>query len=102
MLQGKELREKAENWDSLTPIVADGDMEFGGLTSTVKMTKLFVAAGVAMFHLDDLAIGKKKFTVGMERTIIPTSECLDRLTAARMQIDFMGLIFSHPLFICCF
>ncbi|EHK97715.1 putative Mitochondrial 2-methylisocitrate lyase [Glarea lozoyensis 74030] len=90
MLQPKEKRAELENWDYLTPIVADGDMGFGGLTSTVKMTKLFVEAGVAMFHLDDLAIGKKKFTVGMGRTVVPTSEYLDRLTAARMQIDIMG------------
>ncbi|KAL5316772.1 hypothetical protein ACEPPN_015823 [Leptodophora sp. 'Broadleaf-Isolate-01'] len=71
-------------------IVAVGDMGFGGLTSTIKMTKLFVEAGVAMFHLDDLAIGKKKLTVGQGRTVVPTSEYLDRLTAARMQIDIMG------------
>ncbi|KAE8444473.1 hypothetical protein EG329_000457 [Mollisiaceae sp. DMI_Dod_QoI] len=90
MLQSKEARANLENWDYLTPIVADGDMGFGGLTSTVKMTKLFVEAGVAMFHLDDLAIGKKKFTVGQGRTVVPTSEYLDRLTAARMQIDIMG------------
>ena len=90
MLQAKETRADLENWDYLTPIVADGDMGFGGWTSTIKMTKLFVEAGVAMFHLDDLAIGKKKFTVGMGRTIVPTSEYLDRLTSARMQIDIMG------------
>ena len=90
MLQPKETRTDLENWDYLTPIIADGDMGFGGWTSTIKMTKLFVEAGVAMFHLDDLAIGKKKFTVGMGRTIVPTSEYLDRLTAARMQIDIMG------------
>lgn len=90
MLSSKEDRAALENWDYLTPIVADGDMGFGGLTSTVKMTKLFVEAGVAMFHLDDLAIGKKKFTVGQGRTVVPTSEYLDRLTAARMQIDIMG------------
>jgi isocitrate lyase len=90
MLQLKEARAQLEHWDYLTPIVADGDMGFGGLTSTVKMTKLFVEAGVAMFHLDDLAIGKKKFTVGQGRTVVPTSEYLDRLTAARMQIDIMG------------
>ncbi|KAH6665078.1 putative mitochondrial 2-methylisocitrate lyase [Halenospora varia] len=90
MLQPKEERDSMENWDYLTPIVADGDMGFGGLTSTIKMTKLFIEAGVAMFHLDDLAIGKKKFTVGQGRTVVPTSEYLDRLTAARMQIDIMG------------
>jgi isocitrate lyase len=45
------------NWDCLTPIVADGDMGFGGLTSTMKLTRAFMEAGVAMFQLDDLAIG---------------------------------------------
>lgn len=65
-------------------------MGFGSLTSTMKMTKEFVEAGVAMIHLDDLAIGMKKFTVGQGRTIVPTSEYLDRLTAARMQFDIMG------------
>ncbi|KAG9243170.1 putative mitochondrial 2-methylisocitrate lyase [Calycina marina] len=97
MLASKEERADLENWDYLTPIVADGDMGFGGLTSTVKMTKLFVEAGVAMFHLDDLAIGKKKFTVGQGRTIVPTSEYLDRLTSARMQIDIMG---AETLLLC--
>ena len=64
MQHSMEARADLENWDYLTPIVADGDMGFGGLTSTVKMTKLFVEAGVAMFHLDDLAIGKKKVYLG--------------------------------------
>lgn len=56
-LYPKEEREGLDNWDFLTPIVADGDMGFGGLTHTMKMTRAFVEAGVAMFHLDDLAIG---------------------------------------------
>jgi len=57
MLHSKKEREALEHWDYLTPIVADADMGFGGLTSTVKMTKLFVESGVAMFHLDDLSVG---------------------------------------------
>jgi hypothetical protein len=56
-LYPKAEREGLEQWDFLTPIVADGDMGFGGLTHTMKMTRAFVEAGVAMFHLDDLAIG---------------------------------------------
>lgn len=90
MLHSKEERAELENWDYMTPIVADGDMGFGGLTSTIKMTKLFVESGVAMIHLDDLASGKKRFTTGQGRTIVPFGEYLDRLTAARLQIDIMG------------
>ncbi len=79
-----------DEWDYLTPIIADADMGFGGLTSTIKMTKLFVESGVAMFHLDDLAIGFKKFTTGEGRTVVPLCEYTDRLTAARLQLDIMG------------
>jgi isocitrate lyase len=85
-----EKREELENWDYMAPIIADGDMGFGSLTSTMKMAREFVDAGVAMIHLDDLAIGMKKFTVGQGRTIVPTQDYLDRLTAVRMQFDVMG------------
>ncbi|KAH7070343.1 isocitrate lyase [Paraphoma chrysanthemicola] len=92
-----EEREGLENWDYMAPIIADGDMGFGSLTSTMKMAREFVAAGVAMIHIDDLAIGMKKFTVGQGRTIVPTQEYLDRLTAVRMQFDVMG---AETLLLC--
>lgn len=78
-------------FDFLLPIIADGDMGFGGMTTIAKFVKCFVESGVAMFHLDDLAIGVKKFTQGIGRTVIPTSEYLKRLTAARFQLDVMGV-----------
>jgi isocitrate lyase len=90
MTSGKEERKELEYFDYLAPIVADGDMGFGGLTSTVKMAKSFVEAGVAMIHVDDLASGMKRFTTGQGRTIVPTSEYMGRLTAVRMQFDIMG------------
>jgi isocitrate lyase len=93
----KEERAQLENWDYMAPIVADGDMGFGSLTSTMKMAKEFVDAGVAMIHLDDLAIGMKKFTIGEGRTVVPTSEYLDRLCTARMQFDVMG---AETLLLC--
>lgn len=92
-----EDREDLENWDYLAPIVADGDMGFGSLTSTMKMAREFVESGVAMIHIDDLAIGMKKFTIGQGRTVVPTSEYLDRLTAVRMQFDIMG---AETLLLC--
>ncbi|KAI4917328.1 hypothetical protein J4E90_003835 [Alternaria incomplexa] len=92
-----EEREELENWDYMAPIVADGDMGFGSLTSTMKMAREFVDAGVAMIHIDDLAIGMKKFTIGQGRTIVPTQEYLDRLTAVRMQFDVMG---AETLLLC--
>lgn len=81
--------------DYMAPIIADGDMGFGGLTSTIKMAKAFVEAGVAMIHVDDLASGMKRFTIGQGRTLVPISEYESRLCAVRMQFDIMGYIFSY-------
>lgn len=87
----EDKRREYPEFDFLLPIIADGDMGFGGMTTIGKFVKLFVESGVAMFHLDDLAIGVKKFTQGIGRTVIPTSEYLKRLTAARFQLDVMGV-----------
>lgn len=90
MHHAKADREQLELYDFMAPIIADGDMGFGGLTTTAKMARSFVEAGVAMIHLDDLAIGLKKFTIGEGRTVVPTSEYLTRLATVRMQFDIMG------------
>ena len=87
-----------ENWDYLMPIVADGDMGFGSLTTTLKSTKALAEFGAAAIHIDDLAIGLKKFTIGQGRTVVPTSEYVDRVKAMRLQLDIMGaetLIFAR-------
>ncbi|CAB91173.1 Mitochondrial 2-methylisocitrate lyase [Schizosaccharomyces pombe] len=89
LMKPAEERKQLPKYDYLLPIIADGDMGFGSVTSTMKMTKRFVESGVAMIHLDDLAIGLKRFTVGQGRTVVPTSEYLRRLTAVRLQFDIM-------------
>ena len=80
------------------PIIADGDMGFGSLTTTLKSTKALAEFGAAGIHIDDLAIGLKKFTIGQGRTIVPTSEYADRVKAIRLQLNIMGaetLIFAR-------
>ncbi|KAJ0341657.1 hypothetical protein COL922a_002096 [Colletotrichum nupharicola] len=91
-------REALECIDYMLPIVADADMGFGTLTGCMKLTRSFVEAGVAMIHIDDLAMGLKKFTNGEGRTIVPTSDYLSRLTTVRMTFDIMGVIDprDHP------
>ncbi len=87
MRYSEEDRKSLECVDYMLPIIADGDMGFGTLTGCMKMCRSFVEAGVAMIHIDDLALGLKKFTNGEGRTIVPTSEYLSRLTTARMTFD---------------
>ncbi|KAH7324273.1 isocitrate lyase [Stachybotrys elegans] len=87
----KEERQHLECIDYMLPIVADADMGFGSLTACMKLARNFVESGVAMIHIDDLAIGLKKFTNGEGRTIVSTSEYLSRLTTIRMTFDIMGV-----------
>ncbi|KAM0359745.1 hypothetical protein ACHAP4_003350 [Fusarium culmorum] len=89
----KEERKHLECIDYMLPIVADADMGFGTLTGCMELVRNFVEAGVAMVHIDDLAMGLKKFTNGEGRTIVPTSEYLTRLTTVRMTYDIMGFVF---------
>ncbi|KJR84289.1 isocitrate lyase [Sporothrix schenckii 1099-18] len=91
-------RAAAEHWDYLMPIVADGDMGFGSLTVGMKAAKALAELGAAAIHIDDLALGLKKFTTGQGRTVVPTSEYRDRVKAIRLQLDVLGaetLIFAR-------
>lgn len=93
-----EERKKAEHWDYLMPIIADGDMGFGSLTVGMKAAKALAELGAAAIHIDDLALGLKKFTTGQGRTVVPTSEYADRVKAIRLQLDVLGaetLIFAR-------
>ena len=40
-----EQREKIPAHDHLAPIIADADTGFGGITSVMKLTKLFIESG---------------------------------------------------------
>ncbi|RSL39423.1 hypothetical protein CEP54_016326 [Fusarium duplospermum] len=87
----KEDRQHLECIDYMLPIVADADMGFGTLTGCMKLVRNFVESGAAMIHIDDLAMGLKKFTNGEGKTIVPISDYLSRLTAVRMTADTMLL-----------
>jgi len=40
-----EQREQTPEYDYLAPIIADADTGFGGITSVMKLAKLFIEAG---------------------------------------------------------
>ncbi|CCH59866.1 hypothetical protein TBLA_0C00500 [Henningerozyma blattae CBS 6284] len=81
---------KKEEVDYLKPIIADADMGHGGLTSVMKMAKLFAEKGAAGIHLEDQLMGGKKCGHLGGSVVVPTATHLSRLKATRFQWDLMG------------
>lgn len=48
-----EQRAKTKKIDYLVPCVADADAGFGGITSVMKLVKMFIEAGAGGIHLED-------------------------------------------------
>uniref|UniRef100_A0ACD5WE84 Uncharacterized protein n=1 Tax=Avena sativa TaxID=4498 RepID=A0ACD5WE84_AVESA len=84
-------RAHAPSVDYLRPIVADGDTGFGGATTTAKPCKLFVERGAAGVHLEDQSSVAKKCGHMAGKVLVAVSEHVDRLVAARLQFDIMGV-----------
>jgi isocitrate lyase len=87
----KEERANTKRIDYLTPIIADADAGFGGVTSVMKLTKAFIEAGVAGIHIEDQKAGAKKCGHLGGKVLVNTREQVTRLQAARLQADVMGV-----------
>ena len=73
------------------PIVADTEAGFGGVLNSFELMKAMIEAGAAAVHLEDqLASAKKCGHLG-GKVIIPTSEAVNKLIAARLAADICGV-----------
>jgi len=86
-----EQRNKHVPIDYMRPIIADGDTGHGGLTAVMKLTKLFIEAGAAGVHFEDQKPGVKKCGHMGGKVLVSVQEHIDRLIAARLQADIMGV-----------
>ncbi|KAG8890926.1 hypothetical protein FRB98_002946 [Tulasnella sp. 332] len=84
-----DQRAKMENIDYLRPIIADGDTGHGGLSSVMKMIKLFAESGASAIHLEDQLHGGKKCGHQAGKVLVPVGAHVSRLIASRFQLDVL-------------
>jgi isocitrate lyase len=77
--------------DWFVPIVADAEAGFGGPLHAFELMKAMIEAGAAGVHFEDqLAAAKKCGHLG-GKVVVPTSEFIQKLVAARFAADVMGV-----------
>ncbi len=77
--------------DWFVPIVADGEAGFGGALNVFELTKAFIAAGAAGVHFEDQLAAEKKCGHMGGKVLVPTSQHIRTLQAARLAADVAGV-----------
>lgn len=77
-------------FDWLAPIVADAEAGFGGPLNAYELAKALIAAGAAGVHYEDQLASEKKCGHLGGKVLVPTSQHVRTLNAARLAADVAG------------
>lgn len=77
--------------DYFAPIVADAEAGFGGNLNAFELMKMMLEAGAAGVHFEDQLSSAKKCGHLGGKVLVPTSEAIQKLVAARLAADVMGV-----------
>jgi len=75
----------------MAPIVADAEAGFGGTLNAFELMKAMIAAGAACVHFEDQLSSAKKCGHLGGKVLVPTSEAIQKLVAARLAADVLGV-----------
>jgi isocitrate lyase len=84
----------AEGQDSIDwykPIVADAEAGFGGVLNAFELMKQMIEAGAAGVHFEDQLSSAKKCGHMGGKVLVPTTEAVNKLVAARLAADVCGV-----------
>jgi len=77
--------------DYFAPIVADAEAGFGGVLNAFELMKGMIEAGASGVHFEDQLASVKKCGHMGGKVLVPTQEAIQKLTAARLAADTMGV-----------
>ena len=75
----------------LAPIVADAEAGFGGALNAYEIMRAFIEAGAAGVHFEDQLAAEKKCGHLGGKVLVPTSQAIRNLVAARLAADVAGV-----------
>jgi len=75
----------------LAPIVADAEAGFGGALNAFELMKAYIAAGASGVHFEDQLASEKKCGHLGGKVLVPTSQFIRTLVAARLAADVCGV-----------
>ncbi len=73
------------------PIIADAEAGFGGNLNAFELMKAMIEAGAACVHFEDQLSSAKKCGHLGGKVLVPTTEAIQKLVAARLAADVMGV-----------
>jgi isocitrate lyase len=73
------------------PIIADAEAGFGGALNAFELMKMMIEAGAAAVHFEDQLASEKKCGHLGGKVLVPTSQFIRTLAAARLAADVMGV-----------
>ncbi len=75
---------------NFAPIIADAEAGFGGALNAYELARNLIEAGAAAVHFEDQVAAEKKCGHLGGKVLIPTSQAIRNLTAARLASDVAG------------
>jgi isocitrate lyase len=75
----------------LAPIVADAEAGFGGSLNAFELMRTMIEAGAAGVHFEDQLASEKKCGHLGGKVLVPTSQFIRTLSAARLAADVCGV-----------
>ncbi len=84
-LQGKPPQE----W--LVPVIADAEAGFGGMLNAFEIMKAMIEAGASAVHFEDQLSSAKKCGHLGGKVLVPGSEFIQKLIAARLAADVLDV-----------